>query len=109
MKDINRMNYFMMGIPVSLIVAGQIFKSELWLIGALLTILTGGYQVIVGIGIFVDSGFKDQWMKIYLSGVALFFSLWIITNWQWIIAIPPLLAVYFSAIVFIYAKKNHTK
>lgn len=106
MKNVNYMNYAMVGIPLFLTGLGWLIDSELIIIGMLLTIITGAFQAIVGIGMFIDSGYRDNYTGYYLIGVAIFFALWVFTDWQLIIALPPMLALYLSVIIFIKAKNT---
>jgi CHASE2 domain-containing sensor protein len=106
MKSINHLNYFMVGCPLLLALTGWLFQETLIYIGLLFTILTGGFQVIVGIGMFIDTDFKHIPIRIYLAVTALFFLLWIFTYWQWIVVMPPLLALYMSVILIIETKKE---
>ncbi|KGO93242.1 hypothetical protein [Flavobacterium subsaxonicum] len=103
MKNINRMNYFITGIPPILLLAGWLFASSVWMIGALLTMVTGAFHIVVGIGLCIETNGKPIYL-IYLLGVALFFILWIITNWENVVYMPPILATYMSVLLFIKAK-----
>lgn len=105
MKNLNKMNYFMVGVPCLLGLIGFIFPV-CWFFGALFTIVTGGFQFITGTGLLIDTGGKRIEYVIYFAGVTLFFTLWIATDWFWIIALPPALAVYLSIILFLEAKKE---
>jgi hypothetical protein len=106
MKALNRLNYFMVGFPTVMALLGWLFYEGLWLLALLFTIITGAFQVIVGIGTFIDSGCRNKYFGIYLIAVAIFFLLWTITNWKWIAALPPLLALYMTALLFIEAKQE---
>jgi len=106
MKGINQMNYFFTGIPVAMIGVGYLLDSDIAIVGMLLIIMTGFFQVIVGILELADSGFRDVRYSIYLAAVFLFFLLWALTDWKWIIVIPPTLALYLSVLLFIDAKKQ---
>ncbi len=106
MKNINYMNYAMVGIPLLLIGLGWLIDSEILIVGMLLTMVTGAFQVIVGIGMFIDSGYRDSYTGVYLIGVAVFFALWILIAQTFIIALPPILALYLSVIIFIKAKNT---
>ena len=105
MKNINLMNYFITGIPLILLLAGWIFASSVWMIGALFTILTGAFHIVVGIGLYIENNGKPVYL-IYLLGVLLFFIFWIVTSWQWIMYLPPVLAAYISILIFIKAKQE---
>ncbi|AWH83863.1 hypothetical protein HYN59_01460 [Flavobacterium album] len=104
MKNINYMNYAMVGIPLFLIGVGWLINPDMIISGLLFTIVTDAFQLIVGIGLFIDSGYRDSYLGVYLIGVAIFFALWIFIAQTWIIAIPPLLALYLSIIIFTKAK-----
>ena len=106
MKNVNYMNYAMVGIPVLLMLGGWALDSEIVIAGMLLTMLTGAFQLIVGIGMFIDSGYRDQYTGYYLIAVAVFFALWIFVAQTWIIALPPILALYLSVIIFLKAKQK---
>ncbi len=108
MREINKLNYFIAGIPVILITAGWLFKHKIIFLGYLLSIITGGFQLIFGIGIYIDSNYKDKWIRYYLIMVTLYFLLYFTTHWFWLIALPPLLALYFSLHVFMEAKKERS-
>lgn len=95
----------MVGVPCLLGLIGFIFPA-CWFFGALFTIVTGGFQFITGTGLLIDTGGKRIEYVIYFAGVTLFFTLWIATDWFWIIALPPALAVYLSIILFLEAKKE---
>ncbi|MEL1245541.1 hypothetical protein AAEO56_14800 [Flavobacterium sp. DGU11] len=106
MKNVNYMNYAVVGIPLLLMGLGWLIDSEILIVGMLLTMVTGAFHVIVGIGMFIDSGYRDSYTGVYLIGVAAFFALWIFTDWFWIVAIPPALALNLSIIIYIKAKQN---
>jgi hypothetical protein len=105
MKNINKFNYFMVGIPIALGLFG-FAEPACWFFGALFTILTGAFQLVSGMGMLIDSDGRDKAVAWYIALVAIFFSLWIFTDWDWIIVLPPALAVYFSVMVFIKAKEE---
>lgn len=110
MKNLNRLNYFFVGLPITLCIAG-IFSEAFLLYGILSTILTGFYQATIGFKMFFDEP-DDRNLQIYVATVILFFSLWIgnaVINYNnliiyCLIATPPSLAIYFS--VIIYKKAN---
>ncbi|MCW4470678.1 hypothetical protein OGH69_17030 [Flavobacterium sp. MFBS3-15] len=99
------MNYFMVGVPFLLGLIGFI-APECWYIGALFTILTGGFQFITGTGLLIDTGGKRIEYVIYFAGTILFFLLWTVTDWHYIIVLPPALALYLSILLYIEAKKE---
>jgi CHASE2 domain-containing sensor protein len=109
MKAITTMNYYMMSIPLALMATGWAFHNLLWVAGCLITILTGGFQVIFGIGLLIDSNGKNKSAVVYLLLVAAFFTLLMATNWQWIWIMPPLLALYFTAIVVAMEREERKK
>lgn len=105
MKNINRINYFITGIPIILMLAGWLFESPVWMIGVLLTILTGAFHIVVGIGLCIENNGKPVYL-IYLLSVVLFFICLAVTSWQWIRYLPPFLATYISLLIFIKAKQE---
>ena len=106
MKALSILNYFIVGIPPAMILMGYLCEETLIYYGLWLTLLTGAFQVVVGIGMFIDSFFKHRLIQIYLIGVALFFLLWFITEWKWLLILPPMLAIYMTVILYIEAKKT---
>lgn len=107
MKSILHLNYFFVGTPIALGLLGFIF-NPLWFIAAIIPIFTGFFQIIQAICLFIQKDFKDVSLSIYFIATILFFVLWINTSWQWIWALPPLLAIYLTAILFVEAKnENH--
>jgi uncharacterized membrane protein len=106
MKGVNQMNYFFTGVPAAMIGFGYLLNSDIAIMGMLLMIMTGFFQVVVGIMALAESGFRDVRYSAYLAAVLLFFMLWALTDWQWIIMIPPALAFYLSVLLFIDAKKQ---
>lgn len=100
------MNLVMVGVPAVLIGLGWTFHLDTLVAGLLFTILTGFFQVIVGIGVFMDSGYKNKFFSIYIILTLLFFALKGLTDWKWVIALPPLLALYITVLLIIEAKKE---
>jgi|GEM_PF-2987035 len=108
MKALYILNYFIVDIPPAMMLAGYLFEETLIYYGLWLTLLTGAFQVVVGIGMFIDSFFEHRLIQIYLAGVTLFFLFWFITEWEWLLVMPPALAIYMTVILYIEAKKaNH--
>ncbi|WP_294818821.1 hypothetical protein [uncultured Flavobacterium sp.] len=106
MKNLNYLNYALIAIPFLLIGLGWLFESGIIIAGILFTLITGAFQVITGIGLFIESGYSDAYTGIYIIGVAVFFALWIFAAQAWMIAIPPILALYISGIIYIKAKNE---
>jgi len=110
MKDINHMNYFVTGIPTAMIGGGWLFQSDIFFAGLLLTMITGAFHIVVGIGLLIESRFKSRTLIIYFTSVALFFTLLGLTDWYIILRVlPPVLALYMSIYLYICAKRqvNH--
>lgn len=105
MKSILHLNYFFVGTPILLGLLGFIY-NPLWFFAAIAPIFTGFFQVIYAICLFIEKDFRDIYLTIYLTVTILFFILWINTSWQWIWAMPPVLAIYLSVIFFIEAKNE---
>lgn len=114
MKILNCLNIFFVGIPLILIALGFITQENngnLIAQGLMFTTLTGLFQVVSG-AILIIFNPKDKMLKWYLFGVFLFFFCWICnSNIIYIpileyaqFALPPILAIYFS--VIIYKKAN---
>jgi hypothetical protein len=107
MKDINHMNYFVTGIPTAMIGGGWLFQFDIFFAGLLLTMVTGAFHIIVGIGLLIESRFKSRTLIIYFTTVALFFTLWGLTDWYTILRVlPPVLALYMSIYIYIRAKQK---
>jgi uncharacterized membrane protein len=115
MKAINYLNYFFVGVPTLLISLGYITnQSSGNLIGSGLffMILTGLFQVVIGIQMLIDEP-KNKYPKIYIVAVILFF-LMLLINVQLLYSdliyfilpfIPPVLAIYLSVIIYKKAYK----
>lgn len=106
MRTLNKLNYFMVGFPLIMAVGGLLYEEYLWIYGLLFTIVTGSFQVIVGLGMFINSGCRNKYLGIYLILVAVFFLLWTITDWKWVAALPPILAVYMTVLLFVESKNK---
>lgn len=107
MKALCILNYFIVGIPPAMILAGFLWEETFIYYGLWLTLLTGAYQVVLGIGMFIDSFFEHRLIRIYLIGVVLFFLLWFINEWEWLLVMPPALAIYMTVILFIETKRSN--
>jgi hypothetical protein len=110
MKAINFTNYFFVGFPILLCGLGLLDMSFLFF-GLLFTILTGTFQVLTGISIFLKNP-RDVWIQMYLLAVILYFSFWHFLNFTIfgisfeyaLFAIPIILAIYFT--IILHRKKN---
>lgn len=110
MKTLNKINYYVVGIPVTMCLIGYLFKNILGMLlffGALFTMITGAYQLIIGIYLFL----KDKQninLQVYLISVILFFSFWYWnTHVKYVeamtyilIIIPVILCIFFSNILY---------
>ena len=105
MKRILHLNYFFLVTPIALGLFGFVYPS-LWLFSAITPIFTGFFQIIQAICLFIDKDFKSQALTVYFTVAILFFILWINTSWQRTWAMPPLLAIYLTVILFIEAKNE---
>jgi len=109
MKDINHMNYFVTGIPTAMIGGGWLFQSDIFFAGLLLTIITGAFHIVVGIGLLIESRFTNRAVVIYFACVALFFTLWGLTDWYTLLRVlPPVLALYMSIYLYTRAKLENS-
>ncbi len=110
MKAINYLNYFFVGLPVILGIAG-IIHEVFPILGILATIITGIFQVIIAIKMIIDEPY-DRNLQIYITTVIIYFTTWfafpkieyIPILKHGLILIPILLAIYLS--VIIYKKAN---
>lgn len=106
MKILNVINFLLVGFPLTMAFLGCLINDEFLGWGLLSLIITGVFQVIVGLGIFMKSNGRNIYFGIYLIMVAIFFSLWHMTYWKWIFALPPLLALYMTVLLFLKLKKR---
>ncbi|KAF2519603.1 hypothetical protein E0W68_04465 [Flavobacterium salilacus subsp. salilacus] len=98
MKPLKHINFFFVGFPLFLGGLGFIMPG-LWMIAALFTILTGGFQVVAALGWTIIKGYKNVPLIIYWVLTVVFFVMWYLTNWGWIWFLPPFLAMYFTIIL----------
>ena len=114
MKNLNYLNYFFVGIPAILISLGYITNQNsgnLIGYGLLFMILTGLFQVVIGIKMLINEP-NDKMLQTYIALVILFFATWfanglILSNdilYLILLFIPPVLAIYLS--ILIYNKAN---
>ena len=104
MKSILHLNFFV-GIPILLGLLGFLYDF-LWFIAAIFLIFTGFFQIIQATCLFIEKDFRNKPLLIYFITTTLFFILCINTSWEWIWVLPPILAIYLTAIFFIEAKKE---
>lgn len=109
MKNLNYLNYFFVGLPITLCLLGFIDGSFMYF-GLLFTICTGFFQVLVGIKMLLNEP-KNWYFRAYIISVFLFFVLLLIGYESeptiyilYSIPIPPILAIYLS--ILIYKKAN---
>ena len=103
MKSINYLNYFLTGIPALLIIIGYLTDSDLWMAGALFSILTGLFHIVVGVSFCIETNCKPLYL-FYVLGVIAFFNLWSVTDWETVMPIPPVLELYISLLIYFKAK-----
>ncbi|AOZ98618.1 hypothetical protein [Flavobacterium commune] len=111
MKIINYLNYFFVGVPTILFLIG-ILKDSFLFFGLLSVIMTGLFQVTIGIKMLIDKP-NDKFLMAYIIGVLTFFILWficLITDYEnpmfyILISTPPILAIYLSIIIYKKANK----
>jgi hypothetical protein len=103
MKRLNQLNYFFTVVPFFSIIIGYLTDDRLCMMGLLFSILTGLFQIVVGISLCMENHGKFLYSG-YLLGVVIFFTLWIFTSWDWILTLPPTLALYIS--IALYLKRN---
>ncbi|WP_374174090.1 hypothetical protein [Flavobacterium tructae] len=111
MKNLNYLNYFFVGLPLIFYSLSLIIEEFIFL-GMLSTILTGIFQVTIGIQMIQDEP-QDKNLKIYIGSVVLFFfSLFLFYKLELhdffsftLFGIPPFIAIYLSVIIFKKANK----
>jgi hypothetical protein len=115
MKNLNYLNYFFVGIPALLISLGYITNQSsgnLIGCGLLFMILTGLFQIVIGIKMLIDEP-KDKMLQIYIISIILFFMTLIINGlilysdilYFGLLLVPPILAIYLSIIIYKKANK----
>lgn len=100
-----QLNLFAISIPVIIAVFG-IFNYAILAFALLSTIITGISQLTIAYNL-LDQHYKKWYLQLYIFVCILFFTLWIFTNWEWIFAIPLILAIYMTLIVHFFIPKNH--
>ena len=109
MKNLNYLNYFFVGTPVLLISLGYITNQNsgnLIGCGLLFIILTGLFQVVIGIKMLIDEP-DDKMLQTYIALVTLFFVTWFVNAqifnndiiYLILLFIPPVLAIYLSILI----------
>lgn len=105
MKNILRLNFFAMGLPLTLCLLA-IIDVNLIMFALLSTMITGGLQVLIALLLLLVNH-RNIHLYIYLILTILFFSLWLVFDIEyWLFAIPPFLAVYLTYIVGDEYKKS---
>lgn len=102
MKAAYYLNYLIVGIPAFLFALG-VFVKDCTGLAMIASIFTGAYQVGLGFCLLLFD-FYNKLLWIYALGVALFFFL-IAHGIQQAWVIPPILAVYFTYILYTKIKK----
>jgi hypothetical protein len=111
MKNLNYLNYFFIGLPLFFCLIATINIGFLSY-AMLSTILTGLFQVVIGLKILADEP-NDKGFQIYATSVVLFFiSLIVICKMElydllnyFLFGIPPFIALYFSIVIYKKANK----
>lgn len=105
MKTIKYLNLFAIGLPISLGLIGLINK-EFITEAIASTIITGFIQIMIGFGMFIRNP-RNRYIQIYLTGVFLYFSIFLINirffdekTFDLIrVTFPPVLAIYLTTII----------
>jgi len=107
MKTLNYINLISVGIPCFLFALAM--GNAVYSFGGMIALIwTGLFQVVIGFMMAFDKP-ENIYLRIYVIAVIIFFLLLIVTDWEWIWAMPPGLAVYFSVLMFIEAKRETLK
>lgn len=98
MRTLKALNTLALAIPVVVAVFGIIDAA--FLMYALMSTMATGF-IQVGVGLFLWSE-RPTYIPIiaYLLLVAVFFSLWRFTDYNWIWVMPPTLCGYLSILVY---------
>lgn len=114
MKTIKYLNTFAIGLPFFILITYFIYKDNSIFWALYSTMVTGFIQVTLSIFLLIKNP-KDKFILGYLASVVLFLLLWYFNDiflystfliWT-LIAIPPILAIYLSCII--YKQKKDTK
>ncbi|MEO7976270.1 hypothetical protein [Flavobacterium sp.] len=106
MKSLNYLNYFFIGLPIFFCLIA-IINIGFLSYAMLSTILTGIFQVVIGLKMLIDEPHNKS-LQIYAASVALFFiSLIVICKMELydflnytLFGIPPVIAIYLSVIIY---------
>ena len=108
MKLLHYLNLFFVGLPILLALLG-IFEGNFLGIALLSTMLTGGYQTLMGLLLLRDDR-DNRHLRIYVMSVLGYFAIaFVYFHWNFyeyvifnylLMGIPPILALYFSAILY---------
>lgn len=98
MKNLLRLNFFVLGLPFALALLGLINVNLLFL-ALLSTMVTGGVQLFIALILLVVNP-KNIHLYIYFAITILFFTLWMVFHIEnWLFLLPVVLAVYLTYIV----------
>ena len=97
MTLLQKINCFAVGLPLA-IAALTVFEVGMLSFALLSTVITGFLQVSIGLCLLIKH-YKNTHLQAYLLFCTLFFSLWYATDWGWIWAMPPALAIYMTIIL----------
>ncbi|WP_447636047.1 hypothetical protein [Flavobacterium microcysteis] len=97
MTFLQKINCFAIGLPF-VIASSEVVEPGMFYIALLSTMVTGFLQVYIGLNLLVNH-YKNRHLQAYLLFCILFFSLWYTTDWGWIWAMPPSLALYMTVIL----------
>jgi len=90
-------NLIGIGTPF-LIAAFIVFDPGMFIVALLSTMVTGFIQISIGLSLLINH-YKNRHLQVYFLFCILFFSLWYTTDWGWIWAMPPSLALYMTIIL----------
>lgn len=97
MTFLQKINCFALGLPFVIAVLA-VFEVGMLTFALLSTMVTGFLQVCIGLSLLINH-YKNRHLLAYLLFCILFFSLWYATDWGWIWAMPPALALYMTVIL----------
>ncbi|SDJ58596.1 hypothetical protein [Flavobacterium noncentrifugens] len=103
MKDLKKLNTIALLMPVSTLLFYPWMKDGIFIFALLLTMVTGFLQAIAGLSFWWRFP-KNNYIRVYLLSVIIFFPLKYFTDQDWLWGIPLVLCLYLS--ILIYNSKN---
>jgi len=105
MKTISGINYTALAFPVFFGLAG-LYSEEHFIYALLFTAIAGAVQVILAVIMLFK--YPGKLLYIYSTATFLYFLFYMITKSEeiYMLMIPPMLAIFFTVIIFIERQKE---